>query len=99
MWIWQQNNTETLKQTKSTSQHWRARPKTKRQSPANLIKSLKLDPSLSLKPEQPASNQKGQHNSDQAIHQQDSLLHKTSYIRSIHNKWITSRNDQTNNFP
>ena len=76
-------NTETLEQTKSTSQSRRARPKTKRQA---LTNSFKSEPSFNLKPELPASNRRGKHNSDQANHQSGSLSQETSYIRSIHNK-------------
>ena len=83
-------NTETLKQTKSTSQPRRARPKTKRLAPTNLIKSFKWEPSFSLKPELPASNRRGKHNSDHTTHYSSSLSHKTNYICSIHNKWLSS---------
>ena len=89
-------NTETLEQTKSTSQPRRARPKTKRQAPTNLIQSFKTEPSFSLKPELPASDRKGKHNSDHTNHQSGSLSHKTSYICSIHNKRLSSWNDQKN---
>ena len=74
-------NIETLEQTKSTSQHRRARPKTKRQAPTNFIKSFKSEPSFSLKPELPASNRRGQHNSDHTNHHSGSLSHKTSNSR------------------
>ena len=89
-------NTETLEQTKSTSQPRRARPKTKCQAQSNLIKSFKSEPSFSLKPELPASNRRGEHNSDHTNHHSGSLSHKTSYISSIHNKWLSSWNDQKN---
>ena len=82
-------NTEILKQTKSTSQPRRARSKTKRQAPTNLIKSFKSEPSFSLKPELPASNRRGKHNSNHTNHHSGSLSHKTSYICSIHNKWLS----------
>ena len=91
-------NTETLEQTKSTSQPRRARPKTKRLAPTNLIKSFKSEPSFSLKSELPASNRRGKHNSDHMNHHSGSLSHKTSYICSIHNKWLSSWNDQKNHF-
>ena len=79
-------NTEILEQTKSTSQPRRARPKTKRQAPTNLIKSFKLEPSFSLKPNLPASNRRGKHNSNHTNHHSGSLSHKTSYICSIHTR-------------
>ena len=88
--------TETLEQTKSTSQPRRARPKTKRHAPTNLIKSFKSEPSFRLKPELPASNRRGKHNSDHTNHHSGSLSHKTSYICSIHNKWLYSWNYQKN---
>ena len=84
-------NTEILEQTKSTSQ---PRPNTKRQAPTNLIKSFKSEPSVSLNPELPASNRRGKHNSNQVNHQSSILSHKTGFIRSIHNKWLSSWNDQ-----
>ena len=96
MWTWQQNQNWNIGATKSTSQPRRARPKTKRQAPTNLIKSFKTELSFSLKPELPTSNRRGKHNSDQANHQLDSLSHKTSYISSIHNKWLPSWNNQKN---
>ena len=83
-------NTETLEQTKSTSQPRRARPKTKRLAPTNLINSFKSEPSFSLKPELPASNRRGKHNSDHTNHHSGSLSHRTRYICSIHNKWLSS---------
>ena len=88
-------DTETLEQTKSTSQPRRARPKTKRQAPTNLIKSFKSEQPFSLKPELPASNRSGKHNRYQANHQSDSLSHKTSYIRSFHYKWSENSFCQT----
>ena len=89
-------NTETLEQMKSTSQPRRARPKTKPQAPTNLIKSFKSEASFSLKPELSASNRRGKYNSDQANHKSGSLSNKTSYISSIHTKWLSSWNDQKN---
>ena len=83
-------NTETLEQTKSTSQPRQARPKTKQQAPTNLIKSFKSEPSFSLKPELPVSNRRGKHNSDHTNHHSGSLSHKTSCICSIHNKRLSS---------
>ena len=82
-------NTETFEQTKSTSQPRRARPKTKRLT-------FKSEASFSQKLELPASNRRGKHNSDQANHQSGILSHKTSYICSIHKKWLSSWNDQKN---
>ena len=82
-------NTETLEQTKSTSQPRQARTKTKRLAPTNFINSFKSEPSFSLKPELPASNRRGKHNSDHTNHDSGSLSHKTSYICSIHNKWLS----------
>ena len=87
-------NTETLEQTKSPSQPSWARPKTKRQAPTNLIKNFKSELSFSLKPELPASNWRGKHNSVQANHQSGSLPHKTSYIPEMIKKIILP-----NNFP
>ena len=85
-------NTEILEQTKSISQPRRARPKTKRQAPTNLVKSFKSEPSFSLKPNLPASNRRGKHNSNHTNHHSGSLSHKTSYICSIHNKIIPASN-------
>ena len=84
--------------SKTNTQPRRDRPKTKRQAPTNLIKSFQSEPSLSLKPELPASNRRGKRNSDQPNHHSGSLLHKTSCICSIHNKWLSSWNDQKNQF-
>ena len=89
-------NIETLEQTKSTSQPRRARPKTKRQVPTNLTKSFKSEPLFRLMPELPISNLRGKHNSDHINHHSGSLSHKTSYIYSIHNKWLSSWNNQKN---
>ena len=54
-------NTETLEQTKSTSQPRRARPKTERQAPTNLNKSFKSEASAteeeSTTATKPATNQ------------------------------------------
>ena len=83
-------NTETLEQRKTTSQSRRARPNTKRLAPTNLTNSFKSEPSFSLKPELPVSNRRGKHNSDHTNHHSGSLSHKTRYICSIHNKWLSS---------
>ena len=44
----------------------------------------------------PASNRREKHNSDHTNHHSGSLSHKTSYICTIHNKWLSSWNDQKN---
>ena len=45
-----------------------------------------------------ASNRRGKHNSDHINHHSGSLSRKTSYICSIHNKWLSSWNDHKNHF-
>ena len=92
MWTWHQN------------QHWniganeihKSTPTspTKDKAPTNLIKSFKSEPSFSLKPELSASNRRGKNNSDHTNHHSGSLSHKTSYIFTILNKWLSSWNDQ-----
>ena len=57
---------------------------------------FKSEPSFRLKPELPTNNRRGKHNSDHTNHHSDSLSHKTSYICTIHNKWLSSWNYQKN---